>query len=193
MKTLFFQQDPAVAFALTVLTLSSKKRHHAIAWASILIALCLFYRDEDRTDASSHVVSPCDGTVLTADDQEIVIFLSPLDMHTQKCVADCSFVERIYKPGEFYPAMILEKTQYNEKMTTMFKLKDDSIIEIDQISGQIARRIANWAEGDMKKGETFGMIKFGSQCRVRSQDRACAVRPGDKVRAGQTVIFYNAV
>jgi phosphatidylserine decarboxylase len=62
-----------------------------------------------------------------------------------------------------------------------------------QIAGLVARRIACWAEeGDqVVAGQRVGLIRFGSrvdlylspQCRL-------VVRPGEKVRAGETVVGY---
>jgi phosphatidylserine decarboxylase len=41
-------------------------------------------------------------------------------------------------------------------------------------------------------GQTFGLIKFGSQCRVRVPPGfKCATRVGAKIRAAETPIFFK--
>jgi phosphatidylserine decarboxylase len=197
MRTLFFKKDPLVASALVFLTVSQYGKGRRFMCAALaLLSLCAFFRDEDRVyeGSSTDISSPCDGKVIRATSSEIVIFLSPLDMHTQKCVADCEFVDSKYVKGTFNPAFVFEKTDHNEKMTTTFKLGGGDSVEIDQIAGQLARRISNWAHGKMSRGETFGLIKFGSQVRVRvpSDEYVCDVSVNQRVRAGVTRLFYVA-
>lgn len=194
-RTLLLEQDPWVALILVLLSIF----HHPV-WLIALIGLCFFYRDEDRTttaeySSSSVLTSPCDGTVMEVSDSEIVVFLSPLDMHTQKSVADCVVLDTTYTPGTFYPAMWFEKSKFNERVTTRCRLlSNGSIVEIDQVAGQIARRIANWAHGRMNRGDTFGIIKFGSQCRVRVESGFVPlVTKGQRVFAGQTGLFSPIV
>ena len=60
-----------------------------------------------------------------------------------------------------------------------------------QIAGMVARRIVcDLAEGDsVRRGQRVGMIRFGSRVDVfLPADAALRVGPGDRVRAGETVI-----
>jgi phosphatidylserine decarboxylase len=64
---------------------------------------------------------------------------------------------------------------------------------VRQISGAIAKRIVCDAEPDksFKKGERFGMIKFGSRTELylpAEQWMNLTVKIGDKVCAGETVV-----
>jgi phosphatidylserine decarboxylase len=60
-----------------------------------------------------------------------------------------------------------------------------------QIAGILARRIVCWPKsGDnLKRGEKFGLIKFSSRTDVlMPADVEIAVRIGDRVKGGETVI-----
>jgi phosphatidylserine decarboxylase len=64
---------------------------------------------------------------------------------------------------------------------------------IKQIAGKVARRIVcACAVGDsVKRGERFGMIKFGSRLEVfipETADFKLSVKKGEKVSAGTTVL-----
>jgi phosphatidylserine decarboxylase len=62
---------------------------------------------------------------------------------------------------------------------------------VRQITGAIARRIVGWSiVGDrVAKGERFGLIRFGSRTELYLPlDSEIVVKPGDKVKGGETVI-----
>lgn len=62
---------------------------------------------------------------------------------------------------------------------------------LTQIAGLVARRIVcRLKKGDvLRRGERFGMIKFGSKVDVYLPLSAtCLVKTGQNVKAGQTVI-----
>jgi phosphatidylserine decarboxylase len=64
-------------------------------------------------------------------------------------------------------------------------------IVVRQITGAIARRIVAWAQmGDeLKKGERFGMIRFGSRTELYLPLNAeVLVKTGDHVLGGSTII-----
>ena len=64
-------------------------------------------------------------------------------------------------------------------------------IVVRQLTGAIARRIVAWAKiGDeLKKGERFGMIRFGSRTEVYLPLKAkLLVNVGDHVFGGSTII-----
>ncbi len=75
----------------------------------------------------------------------------------------------------------------------MIRTKDGRVIWVVQIAGLIARRIVCWtSEGaNIKKGERFGLIRFGSRVEVfLPSDSRIVVNLDDKVRAGQTPLGY---
>ncbi len=62
-----------------------------------------------------------------------------------------------------------------------------------QIAGLIARRIVCWVNSgaNIKKGERFGLIRFGSRVDVYlPEDSKISAKSGDKVKAGQTLLGY---
>ena len=64
-------------------------------------------------------------------------------------------------------------------------------VVVRQLTGAIARRIVAWAQvGDeLKKGDRFGMIRFGSRTEVYLPLNAeLLVKVGDHVSGGSTII-----
>ena len=75
-------------------------------------------------------------------------------------------------------------------MTWAFENSRGSVV-VRQLTGAIARRIVAWASiGDeLKKGERFGMIRFGSRTELYLPLEAeVLVKKGDHVCGGSTVI-----
>jgi phosphatidylserine decarboxylase len=75
-------------------------------------------------------------------------------------------------------------------MTWAFQNPRATIV-VRQLTGAIARRIVAWAKiGDeLKKGERFGMIRFGSRTEVYLPLNAePLVKAGDHVLGGSTII-----
>ena len=65
------------------------------------------------------------------------------------------------------------------------------LVRVRQIAGLVARRVVTRVHtGDeLKKGDRIGIIRFGSRVDVfLPADFQPAVRPGDHVRAGETII-----
>lgn len=60
-----------------------------------------------------------------------------------------------------------------------------------QIAGLLARRIVSWVTvgTNLKQGETYGMIKFGSSTElVVPRNVEITVKKGDKVVGGITIV-----
>lgn len=115
-------------------------------------------------------------------------------MHTQKIPMSGVVKSVTHKQGEFNPAFILEKTEFNERTTTVIETKHGDVM-IVQVAGQLARRIVTMVKpGDaVEVGKTFGIIKFSSQCRVRVPvGFRCLTQPGARVTAAETSIFIRA-
>ena len=75
-------------------------------------------------------------------------------------------------------------------MTWAFENSRVTIV-VRQITGAIARRIVAWAQiGDeLKKGDRFGMIRFGSRTEVYLPLNAeLLVKVGDRVFGGSTIV-----
>jgi phosphatidylserine decarboxylase len=174
-------------------------------WFFVLLLLCTiaFFRDPDRaapTDPNV-VVAPADGTVVDIVDLEenevlknksrrVGIFLSIFDVHTNRAPIDGRIIYRQHRPGLCLDARRPDCSEKNESMTWAFENPSVTIV-VRQITGAIARRIVAWANlGDeLKKGERFGMIRFGSRTELYLPLNAeVLVKVGDHVLGGSTII-----
>ncbi|MEY2536874.1 MAG: phosphatidylserine decarboxylase [Verrucomicrobiota bacterium] len=177
-------------------------------WLSLIFVVLViytlaFFRDPDRVapaDADA-VLAAADGTitdVIEIDEDEITktktrrvgIFLSIFDVHTNRVPIDGRVVYREHRKGLCLDARRPDCSEKNESMTWAFQNPRATIV-VRQLTGAIARRIVGWAKvGDeMKKGERFGMIRFGSRTEVYLPLAASVlVKVGDKVAGGSTVI-----
>jgi phosphatidylserine decarboxylase len=174
-------------------------------WFFLLLFLFVaaFFRDPERTvpTAENLIVAPADGTVMDIvelEEHEVVkaktrrlgIFLSVFDVHTNRAPINGRIVYRQHRPGLFLDARRPDCSEKNESMTWAFEGLRVTIV-VRQITGAIARRIVAWAEvGDeLKKGERFGMIRFGSRTELYLPISATIlVKVGDHVAGGSTAI-----
>lgn len=177
-------------------------------WLSLLfVALILytfaFFRDPERvapTDPDS-VVAAADGVVadiIEIEESEVLkrsakrvgIFLSVFDVHTNRAPIAGRVTYRQHREGLCLDARSPDCSGKNESMTWAFENPRATLI-VKQLTGAIARRIVGWSQvGDeVKKGERFGMIRFGSRTEVYLPlDATVLVKVGDRVVGGTTVI-----
>lgn len=178
------------------------------AWAFgffVLLCLCTiaFFRDPERTPPldPNVIVAPADGTVMDIvelDENEVLknktrrvgIFLSIFDVHTNRAPIDGRIVYCQHRPGLCLDARRPDCSEKNESMTWALQNPRVTIV-VRQITGAIARRIVAWANvGDeLKKGERFGMIRFGSRTELYLPlDAQVLVKVGDHVLGGSTIV-----
>jgi phosphatidylserine decarboxylase len=177
-------------------------------WLSLLFMVLFFctvafFRDPNRRAPPDPlvIVAAADGTVTDIaelDENEVLkrktrrvgIFLSIFDVHTNRAPIDGRVIYRQHREGLCLDARGLECSEKNESMT--WALENPSVtIVVRQLTGAIARRIVAWAEiGDeLKKGQRFGMIRFGSRTEVYLPLAATVlVKVGDHVLGGSTII-----
>jgi len=177
-------------------------------WLSLIfLALFLFtiafFRDPNRPVPAGPnlIVAPADGRVrdiVELDEKEILktktrrvgIFLSIFDVHTNRAPIDGRIVYRQHHAGLCLDARDPNCSEKNEAMTWAFENPRGAIV-VRQLTGAIARRIVAWANvGDeLKKGQRFGMIRFGSRTELYLPlDAEVLVKTGDHVSGGSTVI-----
>jgi len=193
---------------LAFLALVSVAAWFVSPWLSMLFLLLIFctvafFRDPDRpvpTDPSV-IVAAADGTVseivemnenevLKAKTRRVGIFLSIFDVHTNRAPIGGRIIYRQHREGLCVDARRPDCSQKNESMTWAFENPCATIV-VRQLTGAIARRIVAWAEvGDeLKKGERFGMIRFGSRTELYLPLNAeLLVKTGDHVFGGSTII-----
>jgi phosphatidylserine decarboxylase len=176
----------------------------------ILISLLLFiftlnfFRDPDRKspDRDNVIISPADGRILFVKEvdenkyikekaKQVSIFMSPLNVHVNRIpvTGKVEFIK--YHQGKYLAAFEDKASDVNERAEFGIKGKFGKVF-FTQVAGFVARRIVyDIKEGDsVHQGDRFGMIKFGSRVDVivpfNWQEK---VKKGDKVTAGETILF----
>jgi len=166
-----------------------------------------FFRDPERTPEASDgaVISPADGKVLTAavreDDRnplgrpcaQVSIFMTIFNVHVNRMPASGTVKELRYYPGRFFSANLDKASEENERSELTLETADGRTLTVVQVAGLVARRIACWVKpGDrLIRGQRYGLIRFGSRLDVfMPEDTDIVVKPGDKVRAGESVLAH---
>lgn len=179
-------------------------------WVAVLLFLLTlfvvwFFRNPERTIPENplQLISPADGKVIrieeiSSDDHsdrsllKISIFMNVFNVHVNRIPYSGQVVSIRYTPGKFLSANLDKASALNEKNAVLIRTDDGLEIMIVQIAGLIARRIVCWMKEGMKvkKGERFGLIRFGSRVEVFLPlgSTTLLVKTGDKVRAGETPI-----
>ncbi len=150
--------------------------------------------DRDKVFAPGEVACPADGTVMSVKNEGtpgvtvVRIFLSVLNVHVQRAPMEGRIERTKYTKGRFAIAYKPEAAQ-NERNLIRITGEYGRFVEVEQITGSIARRIACYVkEGQaIRQGERIGMIYFGSQVAVYLPETArVLVKPGDKVAGAET-------
>ncbi len=170
----------------------------------VIVFTLNFFRDPERITPSEEniVVSPADGTVLFVKEvidekfikgraKQISIFMSPLNVHVNRIPISGKVEYLKHFEGEFIAAFEDKASEKNER-TEIGIISDKGKVLFTQVAGFVARRIVCEIKiGDeVKIGQRFGMIKFGSRVDVLVpvswQEK---VKKDDKVFAGETILF----
>lgn len=171
----------------------------------LLLALfsIYFFRDPDRdTPAGENlIISPADGKIIQIKDVDeqnffktkvklISIFMSVLDVHVNRIPIDGKVTFFNYQRGKFYRAYQDIASFENEQTTIGIENANFKLL-FKQIAGILARRIVcHIHEGQqVKQGERFGMIKFGSRLDIfLPLNTDLKIKLNDKVKSGKTII-----
>jgi phosphatidylserine decarboxylase len=158
---------------------------------------CVFFFRDPKiqiTKGEGIILSPCNGTVMEVteegDEKIIRIFLSIFSVHLQRSPIDGTVVDVQHQDGKFLAAW--DPRAHVENEQNIFTIQGgDGVYTVRQIAGLVARRCVSWVKkGDvLKAGDKIGMIKFSSQVDIHLPKKAVvAVKPGEKTRAGITVV-----
>ncbi len=193
----------AAAFATVVFALLGMKIA-AVLMLTVAACICGFFRDPDRAvpQVEGGVVSPADGRIIVCEkvagsdfyDGEclkISIFMSVFNVHVNRMVVDGRVADVAYHPGKFFSANLDKASRENEHNALFVETPSGRRLVVVQIAGLIARRIICGVQpGDeLKRGQRFGMICFGSRLDVYlPPDARAEVRIGQKVRAGMSLL-----
>jgi phosphatidylserine decarboxylase len=160
-----------IPLALIALAIVFKRQYLAIFCIILLICLLFFYRGANlpnEVSDSNTMISPCNGRVLKIKEHgthiQISVFLNIHNIHVQYSPISGKILSILHKEGEFHPAYLFEKSQYNERVETTLGTEFGNITVV-QIAGQVARRIVSFLEKgqSVERGEPLGLIKFGSR------------------------------
>ncbi|WP_319467292.1 phosphatidylserine decarboxylase family protein [uncultured Pseudodesulfovibrio sp.] len=160
-----------------------------------------FFRDPERVgpENAEAVASPADGKVIkvtreadpvTGEQRQVIaIFMNVFNVHVNRMPVSGKVELIRYIPGKFFNASFDKASEDNERNIVVVTGKGNQRFTMVQIAGLIARRIVCWAEpaDKLKRGERFGLIKFGSRVDLYMPDGYVPlVSVGQKVVAGET-------
>lgn len=163
-----------------------------------LLALALvmlnFFRDPERAGSAPGILAPADGVVQSVDEWEdgrtrVATFMDPFNVHVNRAPLAGRVISVEHVPGGFVPAFDKESDR-NERVVWLFETEVGEL-EVVQIAGTLARRIVPYLEAGarVEKGDRIGIIRLGSRVDVYlPADVQPAVKVGDKMRAGETVL-----
>jgi len=175
---------------------------------ALLTAWCAyFFRNPDRITPTRQglVISPADGVVQSivravppaelemgdAPLTRVAVFMNVFNVHVNRAPIDGTISKVSYRPGKFLNASLDKASEDNERQSLKITTTDGKDIAFVQIAGLVAKRILCWTkEGDqMKAGERFGLIRFGSRVDVYLPDGTePLVAVGQTAVAGETVL-----
>jgi phosphatidylserine decarboxylase len=155
----------------------------ALGWVIFFVTLFLllflisFFRIPDRklTINNGQVIAPADGKVVVieeaVDDEyfktkrlQVSIFMSPANVHVNRCPISGRVVYNQYHKGKYLVAWHPKSSTENERHSVVIQ-KGSTEILVKQIAGALAKRIVNYLEvgEEVNQTEEMGFIKFGSR------------------------------
>ncbi len=196
----------AVAIALNVL-LFALGGWWGLALLPVSVWCIAFFRDPERNVPQDEglIVSPADGVLLPVvqatpplelgmGDQprtRLSIFMNVFNVHVNRVPADGTVTALSYRPGKFINASFDKASEDNERMSVRLRLANGAELAVVQIAGLVARRIRCDLRQDqqVRRGERFGIIRFGSRLDVYlPTDAGVKVVKGQKIVAGETIL-----
>jgi phosphatidylserine decarboxylase len=180
----------------------------AVVPALLALFVVMFFRDPPRRapDGPGLVVSPADGVVTDVEELDeaplgggpavkVGIYLSMFNVHVNRAPETARVIEVRYGPGRFLDTARPDAARVNEHCWVLLEREAEPhhLIAVKQIAGTFARRIVCEARpgAALGRGERYGMIKFGSRTELylaKAPGLRVAVRPGDRVRGGTSVL-----
>lgn len=175
----------------------------AVIPAVLMLFFMYFFRNPSRSMPydPNILYSPADGTVMAVeeifDDEylnepatKVTVFLSVFNVHVNRSPIDGEVKYQRYTCGQFVPAYKKSASFENERHAIGLDNGKMRIL-VTQVAGLLARRIVSWVTvgHQMKQGECYGMIKFGSSTElVVPKNVEITVKKGDSVVGGITVM-----
>ncbi len=190
--------------------LFAASRWAGLAFLPVTLWCILFFRDPERKTPQGRglVISPADGKMLPIVNAvpprelgmgdtprlRLSIFMDVFNVHVNRMPVNGRVIALSYRHGRFFNASFDKASEHNERMAIRIEpeeKRDGGGLAVIQIAGLIARRIkCDLLEGQaVRRGERFGIIRFGSRVDVYlPPDAKVVVRERQHVRAGETVL-----
>ena len=165
-----------------------------------------FFRDPDRfpINDENYLISPADGVVsqiietngpkeLGLQEKKftrVSIFMNVFNCHVNRVPSSGKISQIFYKPGKYLNASLDKASEDNERNYVKLKNSNGEELILVQIAGLIARRIVCEIKEneEIKQGERFGMIRFGSRVDLYFKDYNLLIKKGQNTFAGETLL-----
>ncbi|HBE39607.1 MAG TPA: phosphatidylserine decarboxylase family protein [Bacteroidales bacterium] len=125
------------------------------------------------------VYAPADGKVVVIEETmeteyfndvrlQVSIFMSPLNMHSNRYPVSGKIKYVKYHPGNYMVAWHPKSSELNERSTIVIETESGKEVLVRQVAGAVARRIVTYAKPsqNVRQGDELGFIKFGSRVDV---------------------------
>ena len=175
-------------------------------WMVCAALILFFFRDANPHPPNdpAAILSPAHGTVdyvdtatethfLNGSARRISIYLSLLNVHVQHAPVSGSVEFLQHFPGRWSRAIRRDASLRNEHLLVGLSFGEGQRMALRMISGIWVRRIVPWISRGQRivGGERIGLIRFGSRVDVFLPASAqVSVKPGDKVRGGETILGH---
>ncbi len=198
---------PFVAGALSVALAGRRRRCIRGPALAAAAATGAFFRNPPRVPPTRPgvAVAPADGEAVLVDHApppaelglgdgplpRVSIFLSVLDVHTQRAPVTGAVETIEYRRGRFLSADLPEAADANERNGVVLRTPDGHRVVAVQIAGLLARRIVcrTAAGSTLGIGETYGLIRFGSRVDTYlPAGSRILVERGQRTVGGETVL-----
>ena len=183
--------------------------HPVISWlifavtTFLLVFVISFFRIPNRvlTVQQGAIVAPADGKVVVIEETndpeyfhgqrlQISVFMSPANVHVNRCPADGEVVYTKYHKGKYLVAWDPKSSTENERHSVVLNTAKGEVL-VKQIAGALAKRISNYLRQgqQVKQNQELGFIRFGSRVDLLLPvGTKVNVKIGDKVKGGVTVL-----
>ena len=195
----------AIAAAITFILLLISNFLGLISFI-LTIWVYYFFRDPERfpINDENYLLSPADGVVSQITEingpkelglekkkfTRVSIFMNVFDCHVNRVPTSGKIDKIFYKPGSYLNASLDKASEENERNYVKMSNSNGDELILVQIAGLIARRIvcAVKENEEIKQGNRFGMIRFGSRVDLYFENYQLMVNLNQKMVAGETII-----
>jgi len=172
----------------------------------LTIWVYFFFRNPDRypINDENYLLSPADGVIsqiieingpieLGLENKKytrVSIFMNVFNCHVNRLPSSGKITQIYYKPGKFFNASLDKASEENERNYIKMNNSNGDELILVQIAGLVARRIIceTKENNEVKQGEIFGIIRFGSRVDLYFNDYELMVRKNQKTVAGETIL-----